>query len=643
MAGIALKINLSAREIVIWDPPEEITISEWAEQKRVLSGHAEEKGPIRLRRTPYLQPIMDSVLEEGIEQIVFCKPAQIAGTEFALSVAGYFADQFSAPIMFVLADEQTATYMSEKRLQTMFTDSPKLSHLSDGKSTKFNQGAIELSNGAYIAMGWASSVARLASRPFRVVILDEIDKPGYSTKTKEASSISLAIERTETFFNRKIIMLSTPTVDSGNIWQQLLSCDVIYDWHVPCPYCGLYQPLRFSEDYSTGFSNRKFLGVDGEMHNLGGVVWDGGGKASPEQIEEAGYSCGGCGAIWTNTEKNIAVERGIHVSRKPYDETPRKIGFHINRLYSLLGRSGHLGKIVDDFLRAKNDRRSLQGFVNSTLAEPWIEWVGQDRGTESIIALKDDRPAGLVPEWAMILILTADVQETGVWYELRAWGLIDDQKTSALVSYGFLMRGDNVGGMAGDLHSLHLLSQKIFKTASGGEFNIHLSVCDSGYRTGEVYDLCRLTPGMYPAKGQPNIKGAPYRATKIDTYPGTSKLIPGGVLLISYSADFWKDELSTRLQINKENPGAWILHGEINEDYLTHYTAEIKDEEKLAWVQKGNQANHLWDCGVLQLIAADIEWKKGTFCQIKKSEQQKMVPGPRQQTMMPPQQRPRMW
>ncbi len=36
---------------------------------------------------------------------------------------------------------------------------------------------------------------------------------------KEADPVSLAIERTKTFFNRKIFMASTPTLKTGPIWK----------------------------------------------------------------------------------------------------------------------------------------------------------------------------------------------------------------------------------------------------------------------------------------------------------------------------------------------------------------------------------------------------------------------------------------
>ena len=236
---------------------------------------------------------------------------------------------------------------------------------------KYTQKEMGFLNGAYICVGWASSVARLASRPVRIIVFDEVDKPGYYTTTKEAGPISLGVERTETFFNRRIFELSTPTDEDGNITRDLKSCDVIYDWHVPCPECGQYQPLRWSPENAHGFEGGRYRGDDGDMHRLGGVVWDGGLKASsrPNRGRRA-MRAGNAGRSGTPPRRTLPWRRGKMVPRREPDRSPRKVGFHINRIYSLLGKSGNLSKLVDDWVRAHRAAvpKAIQGFINSA---PW--------------------------------------------------------------------------------------------------------------------------------------------------------------------------------------------------------------------------------------------------------------------------------
>jgi phage terminase large subunit GpA-like protein len=181
--------------------------------------------------------------------------------------------------------------MNRERVRMMFRASRDLSPLI--MEERFNKQVIALATGSHIAMGWASSVSKLASRPMRVVIFDECDKPGYLIAINEWSAISLGIQQTETSFNLKIGILSTPANEVGNVWKRRLSCDAIFDRHVPCPRCGQYQPLRWDRKVAGGFESGFYPAEDGTFHELGFVARDGGRGATPEQIERAGIDTGG--------------------------------------------------------------------------------------------------------------------------------------------------------------------------------------------------------------------------------------------------------------------------------------------------------------------------------------------------------------
>ena len=59
--------------------------------------------------------------------------------------------------------------------------------------------------------------------------------------------MELAAERTKTFYNRKIVKVSTPTLKTGNIWQGWETADIHYRYFVPCPHCGEMQTLEFRQ------------------------------------------------------------------------------------------------------------------------------------------------------------------------------------------------------------------------------------------------------------------------------------------------------------------------------------------------------------------------------------------------------------
>ena len=67
--------------------------------------------------------------------------------------------------------------------------------------------------GGYLALVGANSPAGLASRPIRVLLCDEVDRYGV---TKEGDPLKLAIQRTQNFGNREIILVSTPTIKGAS-------------------------------------------------------------------------------------------------------------------------------------------------------------------------------------------------------------------------------------------------------------------------------------------------------------------------------------------------------------------------------------------------------------------------------------------
>ena len=611
-------------ELITWRPREGLSIAEWTEKKRILSADSEERGPMRLKRTPYLKPIMDDFENPDYEEFVICKAAQIGLTQGCISIVGYYADQDPCPIMFVLADEDTAKYMMRIRLAPMFQESPELEHLA---GSKFHQTEIHLINGTYIAMAWASSVAKLASRPIRLLFLDEIDKPGYYLTTKEAGPISLARERTETFYNRRIVLLSTPTVETGNISTELASCDVIFDFHVPCPFCGQFQPLRFSPEYSTGFPDGVYWDQNGDPQPLGQVVWQGGRHATPEQIEAAGYRCGSCEQIFDTVQKNNAVERGKMIARKMPAYKPRKVGYHINRLYSLLGKSGDFAEIVRNWINSFSDPKKLQGFVNSTLAEFWKLTVIKST-EDQVLKARVDLDPQTVPGEAVALTAGIDPQKYGFWFTVRAWA---KDYSSWLIHYGFLTHWNEVEELlfnssypiAGSDKSMRIWRACIDTGGGKGEHDFDPTQTEQSYwwiRSNAVGRGCYV----YGCKGSARpLSGKIHIGKVLDKTPSGQPL-PGGIRLIFVDTDQVKDMYHFRLQnaIEGDSQPAY-LHKETGADYARQILAEEKiiNERGLQVWHAVRRDNHFLDCECLAMIAADPEFVGGGINILAHAEQ----------------------
>lgn len=603
-------------------PPERISVSEWASRYRVLGAHSAIKGPYKLDMVPFFAPVMDWCADLNTDEVVVVKSAQIGGTDAFVNVVGYYIDQDPSSILMVLADQDTAEYVLKEKIEVMLKSSPRMLRIYDEKT--FTKSGVRTRNGGYLAPAWASSVAKLASKPIRIVVLDEVDKPGYSMSSQEAGAISLAKERTNTFpeGHYKHVILSTPTVEAGNITSALNNCEIVYDWHVPCPECGWFQPLRWSNDpkHCYGFE-KGYRGADGETHQFGGVVWDGGREATPDQIREtARYKCGECGALWNTVQKNDAVRIGKLVPRTEETGHERRRGFHVNRIYSLFD-GGRLEKLVEQWVAIQKNpnpvdqKEALQGFINSGLAEPWV--IHQKSMEKSaVLALCDDRPRGVVPGGGVVAALVAgvDTQKDGFWYEIRAIGH-GFEAESWQIREGFV---DTFEGLE------QVILYDEYFDADGKKYIVQMAVQDAmggvqretegyGTRTAEVYDFCRKNRGrILPAKGELRMN-QPYAFSDIEYYPGGTKKIPGGLKLVRHNTTYYKNAVATKLDIAPADPGAWHYHSETTEGWAKQMTAEFLNDQGV-WECPPGRDNHGFDCSVLTLVAADILgvkfWKK---------------------------------
>lgn len=605
-------------------PPDRLTVTEVVTRFRELGKNSAITGLYPIEMAPFFRPIMDRTASSDVDMQVLCKPAQIGGTVALLeNPIFYYIFQEPTTIMVCFADEKTTRFIAVDRLGPMIRDSVSTSHLYDEKT--FNQGEISTPNGARVYMAWASSVAAMATKDCRIVIGDEIDKPGYAVKTKEASGLSLLLERTKSFPEGyfKHIFLSTPTTEEGNIITYMNACDVVLDWHARCPFCGMYQPLRWSMEYCFGFENGQYRGDDGQFHPFGNVVWDGGRTASKEKIRASSrYRCGTCRELWTSAQKNEAVRAGKEVPRTPLTGFERKFGNHINRIYSLFD-SGKLENLVSEWvdtfkITGMEHIKSLQGFVNSTLAEPFkIRVKLSSVSKNEILTARCNLPPKTIPQEAVALTCFLDVQKWGFWFVVRAFAA---DYVSWMIDYGFLGSWEDVE---------RLLFKTTYKVQ---DTDRAMSIWRAGIDTGGTakYDNMSMTEETYFWIRENGYgRGCQVWATKGSSRPLPGKISIGkpmdkspsgkpmlsGMQIISLNTGQLKDLVHYRLgnAIKKSGPQAAWLHNETGMDYAKQILAEEKrlnDKGLPVWVQM-KRNNHLLDCECGCMALADPEWPGG--------------------------------
>ena len=588
-----IRIRFSRPERKVYRKRKALPVSEWCERHRVVTMSAL-PGPWKNDVAPYLTGIMDASFFPSVREISLCKSPQTGGSEAVNNCIAYAADRAPGPCLYVYPDELTARENCQDRITPMFTSSPRLRDLMSGRDD--DAGALKLKLVSMpIYMAWSRSVSRLANKPCRYVGFDEIDKYQISNQT-ETDTIRLGEARVTTYrWSSKIWKISSPTTESGNIWQAMLTAQVIFEYVAICPVCHGHQVMCF-----------------GGPDEPGGVRWPA-DQRDPDVIEikeQAWYECEHCQTHWSDYQRDKAVRAGYWRARDDgrelfaylEAERPRKIAFH---LPSWLSTFVSLSKIAAAFLRCKPDGKNLdlnahKNFCNTFKAEPWFEYH-QDRKEDTILALRDDRPAGQVPGGNQVAALVAgvDTQKNGFWYKIVAvgYGLAPN---IWVIRYGFVESFDNLAAV---------LWQDQYRDAEGNPYLVEFVVQDAmGEKTSEVYDFCIGRRGrILPSKGE-KTKKQPFTYGNLEYYPNSSKPIPGGLKLVNVNTQFFKDQLAAKMDVGPTDPGAWRLHQEPDQQadlYAAQMVAEYRDDAGFWQCAKG-KANHLWDCGVLCLVAAEI-------------------------------------
>lgn len=548
-------------------PPDDISVSEWAERFRILDSKTSAlPGRWRNDRTPYLRDIMDEFLNYETEEIAFCKPTQVGGTEAMQNMLGYVIQQDPAPTMIVYPTDTLAEYTSENRLQPMIKACRSLKDLWRKNETKKKE--IQFDS-MYITLAGSNSPAELASRPIRYLFFDEVDKyPGASKK--EADPISLARERTKTFANRKIYMCSTPTLKSGHIWTALQEADIEKHFFVPCPHCGQMIELKFKQ-----------------------LMFPSGADLSnADRAELASYACQECGGVITDNQKPQMLRYGEWRVVRQNTKFSKKVAYWMNTLYSPFVT---FSQIVKEFLDSKDNPEDLQNFVNSWLAEPW-EDTRLKTNADVVMERQTELPEFVVPDWAVFLTGGVDVQENSLYWTIRAWG---PYITSQCIAHGQAL------GFEGITEAMNTEYLK----ADGSRLIVSLALIDSGYNADATYDYCvDNSEWALPVKGASSGMMTNYKISKINRI--NSKAY--GTQLVLVDGGKYKDMIAGRMM--KENGrGSWMVYAGTDRDYAEQVTAEHKVSEKSGgrtvqvWRQKHSHAdNHYLDAEVYAFAAAEM-------------------------------------
>lgn len=476
-ANLTAQADLWKYTLSLFVPPKKQTVSEWADENRILStDYSAEPGKWNTDRAPYQREIMDSFSQPGIWQIVIMASAQVGKSEMELNMMGCAIANDPGPILYIQPTENMAEDYSKRRVAPMIAACPALRNKvfkAKGRDAA-NTITMKTFPGGSLSIIGANSPAELASRPVRYIFMDETDRFPISAGS-EGDPQELAERRTETFrHNRKIVKTSTPTIKGRSKIETDYMNGTQEEWHTECPHCHTFSFIRF-KDIKFEKENFKNERGDEDFHVLS-VAWE----------------CPIC--------KRLIPEHVV--KRQPakwVSKNPEAInnGIRSFRLNAFMSPWSDWKDIVWKFLKAKNDPEKLKTFYNTILGESWE--VHTNNGLDEELYRRREHYDAEIPTGVLLLTMGIDTQDNRLEYEVVGW---DRDGQSWGINRGIIPGRADAEGVWQEVD--YLLDHE-WRLKNGMRMRILATFIDSGgHFTTEVYRECarRQTKRIWPIKGE---------------------------------------------------------------------------------------------------------------------------------------------
>ena len=544
-------------------PPENLTVSEWAEKKRRLSPESSaEPGPWRTDRTPYLAEPMNAFTDPKVKNIVLVSASQVGKSELLNNIIGYIIDIDPGSILFIQPTTIDAKEYSKLRIAPMIRDTPALrKKVSDPKSRDSNNTILQkVYPGGILTMSGSTEAHALASKPIRFVLGDERDRWATSAGN-EGDPWELARARQITFYNAKAVEVSTPTIKNASAIEASYARGTMERWCTQCPHCGEYHEIRFA-DIRYEYTEKIIAGK--KTYAVTTVV----------------YVCPGCGSVSEEIAMKRQPSKWIAENPDAYEQGVRS--FWLNAFVSAWAS---WPSIILDFLYAIGDSRKLQVVYNTRFGELW-EDRGDLQDEDSLMQRREEYDAEL-PDGVLVLTCGVDTQDDRLEYEVVGWGHFSE---SWGIEKGIIM------GRPDDNEVWKKLDDVIdrtyrFKDGLGLKASMTF-VDEGGHFTQEVRLQCRARQGkqVFAIKGRGG-RDVPYTSPPKKQRIVINKKILGMCWQYGIGVDAGKSVIMDNLRV--QTPGSKYCHFPKRDDYGPAYFKGLLSEHLV--YKPGRRQPWQWD------------------------------------------------
>lgn len=588
----AARLNKAMRKVLAgMTPPDDLTVTQWAEAKRRLSAEsAAEPGPWRTERTPYLREPMDAFTDPKVRHIVMVAASQVGKSEFLNNCIGYIIDEDPGSILFIHPTTIDAQEYSKLRIAPMLRDSTALRQKIAAPKSRDSHNTIlqKAYPGGILTMCGSTEAHALASKPIRYVFGDERDRWATSAGN-EGDPWDLAMARQTTFYNAKAVEVSTTTIKNASAIEAAYYTGTMERWNSKCPHCGEYHEIRWSDirfEYDEIIVSHK----------------------KTYKVKKVYYTCPGCGCISTEAEMKRAPAKWIAENPEAYGQGTRS--FWLNAFVS---QWASWESIVLKYLNALGSTKKMQVVFNTCFGEPW-EDRGDIEDEDSLLARREDygkdkngEPVELPPG---VLVLTAgvDTQDDRMEYEIVGHGFFGETWG---IEKGIVM------GRPDDDATWNKLDEVVFDRVMRFENGVGLRVSmsfvdEGGHFTQSVRAQCnaRISKKVFCIKGMPG-QDKPYISPPKKQKIFVNQIAVGTCWQYQLGVDSGKEIIMDNLRV--QTPGQKYCHFPKRDDYGSAYFAGLLSETKVydpnkkqPWSWKkipGHERNEPLDCRNYALAA----------------------------------------
>lgn len=564
----------SARDA--WKPPDRRPVWQWAEEHIVVDKTSPFPGKYKADTSPWTKELMEVFADNSVREINVMCAAQTSKTLTSMILLAWAIAEDPGPVMWVTSNEKQAKRLARTRLLPVIRNVEAIRN-KIGDLDRHEAKTLEINfTDAPLCIVTARSLDDLQSTPIRWLFCDE-------ARNYPPGALETVKKRVRAFWNSRTLVISTPGEYMDAVHQGFLNGDQRH-YHVCCPKCGHPQRMIWAN-----------------------LKWDTNERTRPKGVwnfdslaKTIRYECENCRhKIHDKPEERKFLSRSGRWIKSNPSAPSSKVSFTWN---ALIAWWIPWRELVEEHIRANEAAKfaalePLKTFVTESLGEPWEERASEEVSVEPVSGLKKFS----VWEHEEFRFLTADVQKDHLWYLCHAWS--KDGKTR-LLDEGKLPDFDSIEAKRMDLN---VAPKQV--------------LIDSGHEAVTVYRQCAKF-GWTATKGENRdfyihiINGKQKKRyvakpQRVDPQLGLKGAGHIYIPLFLFSAHHCKDILA--FLRSAQGPGFEIPEN-VSDDYKLHMESEVKrlrhhprtGQPIWEWINPAKKPNHLFDCSVMQIVAALI-------------------------------------